>query len=94
MNKTIRVTVTPRCDGVPVPTVSAQGGPPEVLLGSTRRFRWMKPQLAFRRVLDEVPQLAGDADGRRLARDLPEDATRVNALQHVFIPQYEETVAY
>ncbi len=31
VNKTIRVTVTPRSVmGVPVPTVSAQGGPPEV----------------------------------------------------------------
>ncbi len=97
VNKTIRVTVTPRSVmGVPVPTVSAQGGPPEVSWGMGNTTVALDEAAArFRLVLDQVPQLAETlTTAWRLARDLQKTQRRVNALQHVFIPQYEETVAF
>ncbi len=97
VNKTIRVTVTPRSVmGVPVPTVSAQGGPPEVSWGMGNTTVALDEATSrFRSVLDQVPRLAEKmTTAWRLARDLHKTQRRVNALQYLFIPQYEQTVAY
>jgi len=49
----------------------------------------------FRRVLAEIPVLSETMTiVWRLARELQKTQRRVNALQHIFIPQYEETVNF
>jgi vacuolar-type H+-ATPase subunit D/Vma8 len=50
---------------------------------------------AFREVLLRLPQLAMlETTVWRLAGELRKTQRRVNALQHIFIPNYEETVAF
>lgn len=49
----------------------------------------------FDKFLSQVPELAEmTTSAWRLARELRKTKRRVNALKHIFIPQYEETVAY
>jgi V/A-type H+-transporting ATPase subunit D len=49
----------------------------------------------FREVLDCIPELSGMVTAVfRLASELRKTTRRVNALQYIFIPQYEETVAF
>jgi V/A-type H+-transporting ATPase subunit D len=50
---------------------------------------------AFREVVIKAPQLSQLATTVwRLAGELRKTQRRVNALQHIFIPQYEDTVAF
>jgi V/A-type H+-transporting ATPase subunit D len=50
---------------------------------------------AFREVVVKIPQLSMLVTSVwRLAGELRKTQRRVNALQHIFIPQYEETVAF
>jgi len=50
---------------------------------------------AFRKVLDSVPQLSELITSVwRLAGELRKTQRRVNALEHIFIPDYEETIAF
>jgi V/A-type H+-transporting ATPase subunit D len=50
---------------------------------------------AFRRVLAEMPTLAETVTTAwRIARELQKTQRRVNALQHIFIPQYEDTITF
>jgi V/A-type H+-transporting ATPase subunit D len=49
----------------------------------------------FEKFLRQVPELAEmTTSAWRLARELRKTKRRVNALKHIFIPAYEETVAY
>jgi V/A-type H+-transporting ATPase subunit D len=97
VNKTIEVTVTPRTImGVMVPTVKGSGGPPEISYGMGNTTVALDEAAGrFRAVLDQIPALAETlTTAWRLARDLQKTQRRVNALEHVFIPEYEETVVY
>jgi V/A-type H+-transporting ATPase subunit D len=50
---------------------------------------------AFRQVLGRLPQLAELVTSVwRLAGELRKTQRRVNALQYIFIPEYEETVVF
>lgn len=97
VTETIEVDVTPRSVmGVTVPSVKGKGGPPEVSysMGNTTVALEEAAQ-RFRTVLSRVPELAETLTAAwRIARDLQKTQRRVNALEHVFIPQYEETIAY
>jgi V/A-type H+-transporting ATPase subunit D len=82
--------------GVPLPTVEASGGPPEMLysLGDTSATL-DEASAAFREVLNLIPQLSMLVTAVfRLANELRKTQRRVNALQHIFIPEYEDTVAF
>ena len=82
--------------GVPLPTVEASGGPPEMLysLGDTSATL-DEASAAFREVLGLIPQLSMLVTAVfRLANELRKTQRRVNALQHIFIPEYEEIVAF
>ena len=97
VNKTIEVDVMPRSVmGVPVPTVEGSGGPPEISysMGNTT-VALDEAAERYRRVLDKMPALVEAlTTAWRLARELQKTQRRVNALEHVFIPQYENTVHY
>jgi len=97
VNKTIEVEITPRSVmGVVVPSVEGKGGPPEVSYGMGNTIVALdEAALRFRVVLEKVPELAEMlTTAWRLAHDLQKTQRRVNALEHVFIPDYEETVGY
>jgi V/A-type H+-transporting ATPase subunit D len=82
--------------GVPLPLVEASGGPPEMLysLGDTSATL-DEASAAFREVLSRVPELSRLVTAvYRLANELRKTQRRVNALQHIFIPEYEEIVAF
>lgn len=97
MNKTVDVHLKFRgVMGVPIPMVEAKGGPPEMpySLGDTRATL-DQASSAFRRVLSRVPELSELVTSVwRLAGELRKTQRRVNALQHIFIPEYEETVLF
>ena len=82
--------------GVPLPSIEASGGPAEMLysLGDTSATL-DEASAAFREVLELIPQLSMSVTAVfRLANELRKTQRRVNALQHIFIPEYEETVAF
>jgi len=96
-NKTVDVTLKYRgIMGVPIPMVEARGGPPEMLysLGDTTASL-DEASLAFREVLGQIPELSKLVTTVwRLAGELRKTQRRVNALQYIFIPDYEETVLF
>lgn len=97
VNETIEVEITPRSVmGVTVPTVEGKGGPPEVSYGmGNTTVSLDEAAQRFRVVLEKVPELAQSlTTAWRIARELQKTQRRVNALEHVFIPDYEETVDY
>jgi len=82
--------------GVAVPTVRASGSPPEMpySLGDTSATL-DEAYAAFRKVLELVPELAQLVTAVfRLANELRKTTRRCNALQHIFIPEYEAIVAF
>lgn len=82
--------------GVPIPVVEAKGSPPETpySLGDTKATL-DKASMAFRDVLERIPELSELVTSVwRLAGELRKTQRRVNALQHIFIPEYEETVEF
>ncbi len=97
VNKTVEVQVSCRgVMGVPIPLIEAHGAPPEMpySLGDTMATL-DEASAAFREVLQRVPELAELMTSVwRLARELRKTQRRVNALQHIFIPDYEETLAF
>lgn len=97
VNSTIEVEIQPRSVmGVVIPRVSSAGAPPEnpYGLGNTT-VALDEAALKFRKALDKIPELAETMTTVwRLARELRKTQRRVNALEHVFIPEYEETVTY
>jgi V/A-type H+-transporting ATPase subunit D len=82
--------------GVPIPLIEARGEPPEMsysLADTTAALDEVSAD--FREVLRQVPELSELMTSVwRLAAELRKTQRRVNALQHIFIPAYEETVAF
>jgi V/A-type H+-transporting ATPase subunit D len=97
VHKTVQVDVKTRgVMGVPIPIVHAHGEPPEMSysLGDTRATL-DEASAAFRKVLEQIPDLSESMTSVwRLARELHKTQRRVNALQHIFIPDYQETVSF
>ncbi len=96
-NKTVDVQLKYRgIMGVPIPVVEARGEPPEMLysLGDTS-VTLDEASESFREVLSHVPELSKLVTTVwRLAGELRKTQRRVNALQYIFIPEYEETVLF
>jgi V/A-type H+-transporting ATPase subunit D len=82
--------------GVAVPQIQASGAPPEMSYSPDDTNAAMdEASAAFRDVLKIVPELSRLVTSVwRLAGELRKTQRRVNALQHIFIPQYEETVEF
>ena len=97
VHKTVEVDVKSRgVMGVPIPVVQAHGELPEMpySLGDTMATL-DEASAAFRQVLDRIPELSESVTSVwRLARELHKTQRRVNALQHIFIPDYEDTVSW
>jgi V/A-type H+-transporting ATPase subunit D len=97
VNKTVEVEIKSRgVMGVPVPIVEAHGEPPEMpySLGDTMATL-DEASAAFRDVLNRIPELSELMTSVwRLARELRKTQRRVNALQHIFIPDYQDTVDF
>ena len=97
VNKTVDVHLKLRgIMGVAIPSIEARGEPPKLLYSPGDTAAVLdEASAAFREVLLRVPQLAMlTATVWRLANELRKTQRRVNALQHIFIPGYEATVAF
>lgn len=97
VNKTVDVHLRLRgIMGVAIPQIEARGEPPKLLYSPGDTAAVLdEATAAFREVLLRVPQLSMLTSAVwRLANELRKTQRRVNALQHIFIPQYENTVAF
>ncbi len=96
-NKTVEVTTKFRgVMGVTIPIIEARGEPSEMSYGLGDVSASLdEARSAFREVLSQIPELSRLVTAVwRLARELRKTKRRVNALQYIFIPDYEETVAF
>jgi V/A-type H+-transporting ATPase subunit D len=96
-NKTVDVHLKFRgVMGVPIPMLEARGAPPEMTYGMGDTSATLdEAGAAFRKVLSRIPELSERVTSVwRLAGELRKTQRRVNALQHIFIPEYEETVLF
>lgn len=97
VNKTIEVEIKNRgVMGVPIPIVEAHGEPPQISYSLGDTLATMDDaSFSFRTVLNRIPELTEVMTSVwRLARELRKTQRRVNALKYIFIPNYEETVAF
>jgi V/A-type H+-transporting ATPase subunit D len=82
--------------GIELPLVESNGKPPEMSysLGDTS-VSLDQASAAFREILSLIPDLSRLVTTVwRLAIELRKTQRRVNALEYIFIPEYEETIAY
>jgi V/A-type H+-transporting ATPase subunit D len=97
VNKTVDVKLKFRgVMGVMLPQIESRGHPPDMSysLGDTTAAL-DEASVKFRDVLDSIPRLAELVTSVwRLAGELRKTQRRVNALEHIFIPDYEETIAF
>ena len=96
-NKTVDVHLKLRgIMGVAIPVIEARGEPQKMLYSlSGTNAALDEASAAFREVLIKTPQLSMLVTTVwRLAGELRKTQRRVNALQHIFIPAYEETVTF
>ena len=96
-NKTVDVHLKLRgIMGVAIPVIEAQGDLQKMLYSlSGTNASLDEAAAAFREVVVKTPQLSMLVTTVwRLAGELRKTQRRVNALQHIFIPQYEDTVAF
>jgi len=97
VSETLEVEIRSRgVMGVPIPSIVARGQPPAMpySLGDTPATL-DEASIAFRQVLAEIPELSEAMTSVwRLARELRKTQRRVNALQHIFIPDYEASVDF
>ena len=96
-NKTVDVHLKLRgIMGVAIPVIEARGEPEKMLYSlSGTNAALDEASAAFREVLIKTPQLSMlTTTVWRLAGELRKTQRRVNALQHIFIPAYEETVTF
>jgi len=96
-NKTVDVHLKLRgIMGVAIPVIEARGEPERMLYSlSGTNAALDEASAAFREVLIKTPQLSMlTTTVWRLAGELRKTQRRVNALQHIFIPAYEETVTF
>lgn len=97
VNKTVDVKLKLRgIMGVAIPSIEARGEPPELLYSPGDTAAALdEASTAFRDVLLRIPQLAMlTATVWRLANELRKTQRRVNALQHIFIPQYKDQIDF
>src|SRR5512135_2898852 len=97
VNKTVDVHLKLRgIMGVAIPMITASGEPPKLLYSPGDTAAVLdEATSAFRDVLLRTPQLAMLTSAVwRLANELKKTQRRVNALQHIFIPNYEATVQF
>ncbi len=97
VNKTVDVHLRLRgIMGVAIPQIEARGEPPKLLYSPSDTAAVLdEATAAFREVLVRTPQLAMLTSAVwRLANELKKTQRRVNALQHIFIPNYEATVQF
>jgi len=97
VNATTEVEITPHSVmGAVIPAVSAHGAPPEMPYGLGNTTVLLDEAAArFRQVLAQIPLLSETMTTVwRVALELQKTQRRVNALQHIFIPQYEETIVF
>ena len=82
--------------GVAIPMIEARGKPQRLPYSPGDTAAALdEASDSFREVLIKVPQLSMlTTTVWRLAGELRKTQRRVNALQHIFIPQYEETVDF
>jgi V/A-type H+-transporting ATPase subunit D len=82
--------------GVAVPQIQSSGEPPEMPYSlADTNAALDEAYNAFREVLKRIPELSRLVTAVwRLAAELRKTQRRVNALQHIFIPEYEETVTF
>jgi V/A-type H+-transporting ATPase subunit D len=96
-NKTVDVHLKLRgIMGVAIPVIEARGEPQKMLYSlSGTNAALDEAAAAFREVLIKTPQLSMlTTTVWRLAGELRKTQRRVNALQHIFIPDYERTVEF
>jgi V/A-type H+/Na+-transporting ATPase subunit D len=96
-NKTVDVHIKLRgIMGVAIPVIEASGDLQKMLYSlSGTNASLDEAAAAFREVVIKTPQLSMLVTTVwRLAGELRKTQRRVNALQHIFIPAYEETVAF
>ncbi len=82
--------------GVPIPLIEAHGEPTDMpySLGNTNASLDEATE-AFKEVLAQIPELSRLMTAVwRLAVELRKTQRRVNALQYIFIPDYEETIGF
>jgi len=82
--------------GVPIPNIEARGEPSQMpySLGDTNAALDEASE-AFREVLNRIPEISRLVTAVwRLAVELRKTQRRVNALQYIFIPDYEETISF
>ena len=96
-NKTVDIHIKLRgIMGVAIPVIEARGEPQKMLYSlSGTNAALDEASAAFREVIIKTPQLSMLVTTVwRLAGELRKTQRRVNALQHIFIPEYEQTVAF
>lgn len=97
INKTVEVQVKQRgVMGITLPVIDARGEPPEMpySLGDTPAAL-DEASAVFREVLSHIPELSRLVTSVwRLAVEMRKTQRRVNALQYIFIPDYEQTIVY
>jgi V/A-type H+-transporting ATPase subunit D len=96
-SKTVEVQLRYRgIMGVAIPLIDARGAPPEMPYSlSDTNVALDQTYDAFRHVLARIPELSRlTTTVWRLAGELRKTQRRVNALQHVFIPDYEDTILF
>ena len=97
VNKTVDVKLKLRgIMGVAIPQIEARGEPPKLLYSPGDTAAVLdEASSAFREVLLRIPQLSMlTAAVWRLANELRKTQRRVNALQHIFIPQYKHQIEF
>ncbi len=97
VHKTIDVQVKFRgVMGVSLPNIEARGEPPEMSYSPGNTTATLDEASAlFREVLACMPELAHLVTSVwRLAVELRKTQRRVNALEYIFIPDYEETISF
>ncbi len=97
VNKTVDVHLRLRgIMGVAIPQIEARGEPPKLLYSPGDTAAVLdEASNAFREVLVRIPQLSMlTAAVWRLANELKKTQRRVNALQHIFIPNYQHQIEF
>lgn len=97
VNKTVEVQLRLRgVMGVALPQIEAVGEPPKLPYSPGDTSAVLdEASDAFREVLLRIPQLSMlTAAVWRLANELRKTQRRVNALQHIFIPQYRHQIEF
>lgn len=82
--------------GVPLPDIESYGSPPTLTYSLADTMTFLdEANHAYKEVLAEIPLLASlEVSVRRIAAELKKTQRRVNALERIFIPNFEETIRF